>query len=348
MSTENITVKPISKSSSTTDSNSYSPTDIISTVDSEINELVKNARCAYEDFLTFDQTSIDNIVKKMTISALNKHRELAKMAINETQMGVYEDKITKNIFASEYVYNSIKNLKTVGIVNEEEDYMEVAEPIGVVAGVTPVTNPTSTTIFKSLIAIKTKNPIIFSFHPKAQKCSIAAAQLLLDAAIEAGAPKNCIQWINKPSIEASQKLMLHPDVDIILATGGPGMVKSAYSTGKPALGVGAGNVPCYIEKTANIKRSVNDLVLSKSFDNGTICASEQAVIIDREISDEVISILKERNCYFLNKEEMLKLQKIAIDEKRHSMNPDIVGQDAKKIADMANIKVPEVTKILVC
>lgn len=348
MSTKSINVKTVNKPNSIPTSNPHLPTEDVSIVDSEINELVKNARCAYDNFLTFDQTSIDNIVKKMTMSALSKHRELAKMAIDETQMGVYEDKITKNIFASEYVYNSIKHLKTVGIVNEEEDFMEVAEPIGVVAGVTPVTNPTSTTIFKSLIAIKTKNPIIFSFHPKAQKCSIAAAKLLLDAAIEAGAPKNCIQWISNPSIEASQKLMLHPGVDIILATGGPGMVKSAYSTGKPALGVGAGNVPCYIEKTANIKRSVNDLVLSKSFDNGTICASEQAVIIDREISDEVIDLLKQRNCYFLNKDEMLSLQKVAIDEKRQGMNPNIVGQSAEKIAAMANIKVPKSTRILIC
>lgn len=348
MSTKSINVKTVNKPNSIPTSNPHLPTEDVSIVDSEINELVKNARCAYDNFLTFDQTSIDNIVKKMTMSALSKHRELAKMAIDETQMGVYEDKITKNIFASEYVYNSIKHLKTVGIVNEEEDFMEVAEPIGVVAGVTPVTNPTSTTIFKSLIAIKTKNPIIFSFHPKAQKCSIAAAKLLLDAAIEAGAPKNCIQWISNPSIEASQKLMLHPGVDIILATGGPGMVKSAYSTGKPALGVGAGNVPCYIEKTANIKRSVNDLVLSKSFDNGTICASEQAVIIDREISDEVIDLLKQRNCYFLNKDEMLSLQKVAIDEKRQGMNPNIVGESAEKIAAMANIKVPKSTRILIC
>ncbi|MEG2291567.1 MAG: bifunctional acetaldehyde-CoA/alcohol dehydrogenase [Clostridium sp.] len=317
-------------------------------IDSEINLLVSNARTACDDFIMFDQNSIDNIVKKMTISALNNHRELAKMAIEETNMGVYEDKITKNIFASEYVYNSIKKLKTVGIINEGEDYMEVAEPIGVVAGVTPTTNPTSTTIFKALIAIKTKNPIIFSFHPRAQKCSIAAAKLLLDAAIEAGAPKHCIQWINTPSVEASQKLMFHPGVDIILATGGPAMVKSAYSTGKPALGVGAGNVPCYIEKTANIKRSVNDLVLSKSFDNGTICASEQAVIIDKEISEEVISLLKTHNCYFLNQDETIKLQKVAIDEKRQSMNSEIVGQSAEKIAAMAGITVPKGTKILIC
>ncbi|WP_017413554.1 bifunctional acetaldehyde-CoA/alcohol dehydrogenase [Clostridium tunisiense] len=320
------------------------------TVETNIDKLVSNARQAYIDFLAYDQDEIDLIVKKMTISALAKHRELAKMAVEETGMGVYEDKITKNIFASEYVYNSIKKLKTVGIIseNDEEDYMEVAEPIGVVAGVTPTTNPTSTTIFKSLIAIKTKNPIIFSFHPRAQKCSVETARIVRDAAIKAGAPENCIQWIETPSIEASQKLMFHPGVDIILATGGPGMVKSAYSTGKPALGVGAGNVPCYIEKTANLKRAVNDLVLSKSFDNGTICASEQAVIIDREVSEQVIGLLKERRCHFLNKEEMKKLQRVAIDEKRQSMNADIVGQSAEKIAKMAGIEVPDGTKILIC
>jgi acetaldehyde dehydrogenase/alcohol dehydrogenase len=319
-------------------------------VEKNIDKLVTNARQAYSDFLLYNQEKIDIIVKKMTIAALAKHRELAKMAVEETGMGVYEDKITKNIFASEYVYNSIKNLKTVGVINEndDEDYMEVAEPIGVIAGVTPTTNPTSTTIFKALIAIKTKNPIIFSFHPRAQKCSVEAAKILRAAAIKAGAPENCIQWIETPSIEASQKLMFHPGVDIILATGGPGMVKSAYSTGKPALGVGAGNVPCYIEKTANLKRAVNDLVLSKSFDNGTICASEQAVIIDREVSEEVIKLLKERRCHFLNKEEMMKLQKVAIDEKRQSMNADIVGQSAEKIAKMAGIEVPDGTKILIC
>jgi acetaldehyde dehydrogenase/alcohol dehydrogenase len=322
----------------------------LNSTECEIDKLVTNARQSYLDFLAFNQEKIDLIVKKMTIAALAKHRELAKMAVEETGMGVYEDKITKNIFASEYVYNSIKHLKTVGIVNEndEEGYMEVAEPIGVIAGVTPTTNPTSTTIFKALIAIKTKNPIIFSFHPRAQKCSVEAASILRAAAIKAGAPEYCIQWIENPSIEASQKLMFHPGVDIILATGGPGMVKAAYSTGKPALGVGAGNVPCYIEKTANLKRAVNDLVLSKSFDNGTICASEQAVIIDREVSEEVIALLKERRCYFLNKEEMAKLQLVAIDEKRQSMNPNIVGQSAEKIAKMAGIELPEGAKILIC
>ncbi len=285
----------------------------------------------------------------MTLAALDNHRYLAKLAVEETGMGVYEDKITKNIFASEYIYHSIKYLKTVGVIREdnEEGYMEVAEPMGIIAGVTPVTNPTSTTIFKSLISIKTANVIIFSFHPRAQKCSSEAARIVRDAAIRAGAPKDCILWIENPSVEASQRLMQDPDIALILATGGPGMVKSAYSTGKPALGVGAGNVPCYIEKTADIKRAVTDLILSKTFDNGTICASEQAVIIDKEISSEVIKLLKDNGCYFLNEEEIKKMGAMAIDENKCSINPAIVGQKPVKIAKMAGIDVPEDTKILI-
>lgn len=318
-------------------------------IKSQIGALVENAEGAYAEFLNFTQEQVDAIVKKMAITALSKHRELAKMAVEETGMGVYEDKITKNIFASEYVYNSIKHLKTVGIIkdNEEEDFMEVAEPIGVIAGVTPTTNPTSTTIFKSLIAIKTRNPIIFSFHPRAQKSSSETARLLRNAAIEAGAPENCIQWIENPSVEASQLLMSHPGVSMILATGGPGMVRAAYSTGKPALGVGAGNVPCYIEKTANIKRAVTDLIMSKTFDNGTICASEQAVIIDREIADDVTGLMKEYGCYFLNAEEIAKLEKTVVNESKASINPDIVGQSALKIAGMAGLDLPEDTRIIV-
>ncbi|MDF2675249.1 MAG: bifunctional acetaldehyde-CoA/alcohol dehydrogenase, partial [Clostridiales bacterium] len=311
--------------------------------------LVEKAQKSYEAFLTLNQNKVNSIVKNMTIKALAKHRELAKMAVEETGMGVYEDKVTKNIFASEYVYHSIKYLKTVGIIrdNKEEDFMEIAEPIGVIAGVTPTTNPTSTTIFKSLIAMKTRNPIIFSFHPRAQKCSSETAKILRDAAIEAGAPENCIQWIEEPSIQSSQSLMSHPGVSMILATGGPGMVRSAYSTGKPALGVGAGNVPCYIEKTSNTKRAVNDLIMSKTFDNGTICASEQAVIIDKEISDEVINLLKENGCYFLNDEEAKQLEAVAVNESKCSINPSIVGQSPIKIAGMAGIDVPSDTKILI-
>ncbi|WP_434640141.1 bifunctional acetaldehyde-CoA/alcohol dehydrogenase [Thermoanaerobacterium thermosaccharolyticum] len=318
-------------------------------VQKQIDLLVSKAQEAQKKFMSYTQEQIDAIVKAMALAGVDKHVELAKLAYEETKMGVYEDKITKNLFATEYVYHDIKNEKTVGIINEniEENYMEVAEPIGVIAGVTPVTNPTSTTMFKCLISIKTRNPIIFSFHPKAIKCSIAAAKVMYEAALKAGAPEGCIGWIETPSIEATQLLMTHPGVSLILATGGAGMVKSAYSSGKPALGVGPGNVPCYIEKSANIKRAVSDLILSKTFDNGVICASEQAVIIDEEIADEVKKLMKEYGCYFLNKDEIKKLEKFAIDEQSCAMSPAVVGQPATKIAEMADFKVPDGTKILV-
>ncbi|KXZ39150.1 acetaldehyde dehydrogenase / alcohol dehydrogenase [Alkalithermobacter thermoalcaliphilus JW-YL-7 = DSM 7308] len=314
-----------------------------------IDDLVLKANKAKDEFMNIDQETVDNIIKEMAMAGIENHMELAKMAVEETKRGVYEDKIIKNIFATEYIYNSIKYNKTVGIIeeNEEEGYSLIAEPIGVIAGVTPVTNPTSTTMFKAIIAMKTRNPIIFSFHPSAQKCSSEAARIVKEAAIKAGAPKDCIQWIDKPSIEASNMLMNHPGVSLILATGGPGMVKAAYSSGKPALGVGAGNVPCYIEKSADVSQAVNDLVLSKTFDNGMICASEQAVIIDEEIYDDVVALMKRYDCYFLNKEEIQKLEKFAIDENKCSINSAIVGQSAYKIAKMAGINVPENTKILV-
>lgn len=268
------------------------------TAEEKVNILVEKANKAKNEMLKLDQEAVDKIVKEMAKKGLDKHIELARLAVDETQRGVFEDKVTKNIFATEYIYNSIKYNKTVGVIeeNEEENYKLIAEPIGVIAGVTPVTNPTSTTMFKSIIAMKSRNPIIFSFHPSAQKSSSEAAKIVRDAAIAAGAPKDCIQWIEEPSIEASNALMKNDGISLILATGGPGMVKAAYSSGKPALGVGAGNVPCYIEKTADIKQAVNDLILSKTFDNGMICASEQAVIIDEEIYDDVVDLMKAYNC----------------------------------------------------
>ena len=287
----------------------------------------------------------------MAIAAQENHMLLAKAAVEETKRGVYEDKITKNLFASEYIYHNIKYDKTVGIIssNEQEGYDIVAEPVGIIAGVTPVTNPTSTTIYKSLIAVKTKNPIIFGFHPSAQKCSVMAAKIVRDAAIKAGAPEGCILWIEHPSLLATSTLMQHKDVKIILATGGAGMVKSAYSCGKPALGVGPGNVPCYINKTANLRQSCTDVVLSKTFDNGMICASEQSVIVDKEISKEFEDIMKEYGCYFLNEDETKKLEKYAIkkDNGKVNINADIVGQSAYTIATNAGIKVKEDTKILI-
>ena len=319
-------------------------------VKKEIDELVKKAKKAEKDYESLDQQKIDEIVKKMSVAAVEAHMQLAKLAVEETKRGLVEDKITKNIFASEYVYHNIKYNKTVGVIesNELDDYELVAEPVGIIAGVTPVTNPTSTTIFKSLIAVKTKNPIIFGFHPSAQKCSVKAAQIVKEAAIKAGAPKDCILWIENPSLEATNALMHHKDVKLILATGGSGMVKAAYSCGKPALGVGPGNVPCYINKTAKLRRAVTDLILSKTFDNGMICASEQSVIVDKEIKQEFEDIMREYGCYFLNEKEIKKLEDYVIVKKdgNIAINSKVVGQSAYSIAKEAKIKVPEGTKIL--
>ena len=315
-----------------------------------IDDLVEKAKEASKEYMKLTQEQVDNIVKQMSMAGLEHHMELAKMAVEETGRGIYEDKITKNMFATEYIYHSIKYDKTVGVINEneEEGYEEIAEPIGIIAGVTPVTNPTSTTMFKSLIAAKTRNVIIFGFHPSAQKCSVAAAKILRDAAIKAGAPENCILWIEEPSVTATTLLMNHPGVNLILATGGSGMVKSAYSCGKPALGVGPGNVPCYIDKTAKLKTSVNDLALSKSFDNGMICASEQSVIVDEEIKDEFERLMKKAGCYFLSEEETSRLRNtMFIKEKDGALNSAIVGQSPYKIAGEAGIEVPKDTKVLV-
>ena len=312
-----------------------------------IDDLVKRAKKASEEYMKLSQEDVDRIVKAMSMAGEEHHMELAKFAVEETDRGIYEDKITKNMFATEYIYHSIKYDKTVGVVsqNEEEGYEEIAEPVGIIAGVTPVTNPTSTVMFKSLISAKTRNVIIFGFHPSAQKCSTRAAEIVRDAAVAAGAPKDCILWIEKPSITATNMLMNHPDVNLILATGGTGMVKAAYSCGKPALGVGPGNVPCYIEKTAKLKTSVNDLVMSKSFDNGMICASEQSVIVDKEIHEEFEKLMKEAGCYFLNAEETKKLREKMFDEDK--LNSFVVGKSPYFIAKMADIEVPKETKVLV-
>ena len=317
-------------------------------VNEMIDGYVAKAQKALDEFMALNQEQIDTIVKAMTLAGLDKHMELAKMAVEETGRGVYEDKITKNMFATEYVYHSIKNEKTVGVIaeNDLEDYEIIAEPVGVVCGVTPVTNPTSTTMFKALISVKSRNPIIFGFHPGAQKCSAAAAKIVLDAAVAAGAPENCIQWIEYPSIEATNALMNHPGVATVLATGGSGMVKAAYSTGKPALGVGPGNVPCYIHKSADLEQAVNDLILSKTFDNGMICASEQAAIVDKAIAPKFEKLMKKYGCYFAKPDEIKKLSDYCIDSEKGAVNPVIVGKPATWIAEQAGVKVPEGTKIL--
>lgn len=318
-------------------------------VDEMINQLVKNAEQALEQYMEMDQEQVDAAVHEMALAGLDNHMRLAKLAVEDTGRGIYEDKIIKNIFATEYIWHSIKYLKTVGIVeeNDMEGYVDVAEPIGIIAGVTPVTNPTSTTMFKTLIAAKTRNPIIFAFHPSAQKCSAESARVLRDAAVKMGAPEHCVQWVESPSVEATTKLMNHPGVSMILATGGPGMVRSAYSAGKPALGVGAGNVPCYIEKTAKLERACTDLMLSKTFDNGMICASEQAVIVDQEISAPFEKFMTENGCYFLNEQETKKVSDYVINSEKGAVNADVVGKPAAWIAEKSGIKVPDNTKILI-
>ena len=324
-------------------------------IDNHIDELVKQSHQALDKYLLLDQTKVDYIVAKCSVAGIDQHGVLAEAAINETKRGVFEDKAVKNLFASEYVNSNLRHLKTVGVIKEDDlvGITEIAEPVGTICGVIPTTNPTSTVIFKSLIAIKTRNPIIFSFHPSAYDCSVLAAKCMREAAIAAGAPENCIQWLGMRSMYATNALMKHPGVATILATGGNAMVRAAYSCGKPALGVGAGNVPAYIEKTAIIKRAVNDIVLSKSFDNGMICASESAAIIDAEIYDAVISEFKRFHVHFLTKEEKKKLEQYMFSTVAFSntvneahLNPEVVGRPAVYIAKEAGFKVPEETQVM--
>lgn len=323
---------------------------------SAIDTLVAGAAKALAAYASFTQEDVDHIVKKASVAALNKHGELAKLAVEETGRGVFEDKAVKNIFACEHVTHSMAELKTVGIVGRDDLHgiVEIAEPVGVICGVTPVTNPTSTAIFKSLIALKTRNPIIFAFHPSAQASSVEAARVVRDAAVAAGAPEHCIQWVEQPSIEATNELMNHPGVSLILATGGNAMVKAAYSCGKPALGVGAGNVPAYVEKSAKLKRAINDIVMSKCFDNGMVCASEQAAILDAEIYDAAMTEFARLHAYRCNAEEKAKLEQLifgvtAADANcaGAKLNASVVGQSPVRIAQMAGFTVPEDTSILI-
>ena len=318
-------------------------------VQTVIDELATKGVEALDAMSNFTQEQVDHIVHQAAIAALDKHMYLAKLAVDETGRGIYEDKAIKNMYASEYIWNSIKYDRTVGVIAEdkEQGLVSIAEPVGVICGVTPTTNPTSTTIFKALIALKTRNSIVFAFHPSAQKSSAEAARIVRDAAIEAGAPKDCIQWIEEPSIEATGLLMNHPKIATVLATGGPGMVKAAYSTGKPALGVGAGNVPSYIAADAKVKRAVNDIIVSKTFDNGMICASEQAAIVDAAIYDEVKAEFEAHQCVIISKKaDIAKLEKVVLNEARTAVNGAIVGHSAIEIAEKAGLKVPAGTKML--
>ena len=314
--------------------------------DSEsLEKAIARAKKAQKEFAKYSQEEVDKIFFKAALAANQARIPLAKLAVEETGMGVVEDKVIKNHFASEYIYNKYKNAKTCGVLEEDKAFgiKKIAEPIGIIAAVIPTTNPTSTAIFKTLIALKTRNAIIISPHPRAKKCTIEAAKIVLEAAVEAGAPEGIISWIDVPSLELTNMLMSKSDT--ILATGGPGMVKAAYSSGKPALGVGAGNTPAIIDESANIVLAVNSIIHSKTFDNGMICASEQSVIVMDSIYDKVKEEFKERGCYFLNDEEIEKVRKTIIIN--GSLNAKIVGQTAYTIAKLADVEVPESTKILI-
>ena len=311
----------------------------------ELLERISQIREAQKIYSTYTQEQVDEIFRQAALAANNARIKLAKMAVEESGMGIVEDKVIKNHFASEYIYNKYKNEKTCGVIEKDEAFgiTKVAEPIGVVAAVVPTTNPTSTAIFKALIALKTRNGIIFSPHPRAKNATIEAARIVLEAAVKAGAPKNIIGWIDEPSLELSQKVM--SECDITLATGGPGMVKAAYSSGKPAIGVGAGNTPAIIDDTAHIKMAVSSILMSKTFDNGVICASEQEVIVMDSIYNEVRKEFIARGAYFLKGDEIDKVRKTIVKNGR--LNADIVGQSAFKIAQLAGVNVPEDAKVLI-
>ncbi|WHH59303.1 bifunctional acetaldehyde-CoA/alcohol dehydrogenase [Petroclostridium sp. X23] len=302
-------------------------------------------RAAQKIFAAYTQEQVDEIFRKAAMAANNARIELAKMTVEETGMGIVEDKVIKNHFASEYIYNKYKDEKTCGVIERDESFgiAKVAEPVGVIAAIIPTTNPTSTAIFKSLIALKTRNGIIFSPHPRAKKSTIAAARIVLDAAVAAGAPKGIIGWIDEPSVELSQLVM--KESDMILATGGPGMVRAAYSSGRPAIGVGPGNTPVIIDETADIKMAVNSVLLSKTFDNGVICASEQSVIVMDQIYDEVKREFQERGAYILKEDEIDKVRNMILVN--GALNAKIVGQSACKIAQMVGIDVPKTAKVLI-
>ena len=310
-----------------------------------LEELISSVKEAQRIGSTYSQEQVDKILTAAALAANKARIPLAKMAVKETGMGIVEDKVIKNHYAAEYIYNAYRDTKTCGVIEEDKAYgiKKIAEPIGVVAAVIPTTNPTSTAIFKTLISLKTRNGIIISPHPRAKESTIAAAKVVLEAAVAAGAPEGIIGWVDVPSLELTNTLM--KEADIILATGGPGMVKSAYSSGKPALGVGAGNTPAIIDSTADVILAVNSIIHSKTFDNGMICASEQLVIVDSSVYKQVKEEFTKRGCHFLSKTELDKVRKTIIIN--GSLNAKIVGQSAYNIGKLAGIEVPESTKILI-
>jgi acetaldehyde dehydrogenase / alcohol dehydrogenase len=315
----------------------------------ELDALITRVKAAQEQYAGYTQEQVDKIFYHAAIAANEARISLAKLAVEETGMGIVEDKVIKNHFASEFIFNKYRDSKTCGIIEEDASFgiRKIAEPVGVVAGIIPTTNPTSTAIFKALLALKTRNAIIFSPHPRAKECTIAAARIIHAAAVRAGAPTGIIAWISKPSLEMTDMLMTHKSISLILATGGPGMVKAAYSSGTPAIGVGAGNTPALIDESARIKMAVNSILMSKTFDNGVVCASEQAVIVHKDVYEAVKKEFSARGAHILSKAEKAKLDKIVLDEKRGSVNASIVGQSAADIAAMAGLEVPPLTKVLI-
>ena len=313
----------------------------------ELEALIKRVKVAQEKYASYTQEQVDYIFKKAALAANAARIPLAKIAVEETGMGVVEDKVIKNHFASEIIYNKYKQDKTCGVIEEDKSFgfQKIAEPVGILAGIVPTTNPTSTAIFKALIALKTRNGIIFSPHPRAKHCTAAAAKIVLNAAIAAGAPEDIIGWIDEPTVPLSQALMQHPDIKLILATGGPGMVRAAYSSGNPSLGVGAGNTPALIDDTAHIKMAVSSILLSKTFDNGMICASEQSVIVVDSVYEEVKQEFTLRGAYFLTPEERERMKNV-IFVNGH-LNAEIVGQPVQKLAALANITIPEETRVII-
>jgi len=314
----------------------------------EIDLLVEESQKALKTLVTFDQEKVDSIVKALSGAGLENAEKLAKAAFDETGMGVYEHKIQKNQAAAGAVYDFMKDKKSVGIIGEENGVYEVAEPYGVVAAAVPVTHPTATTIFKSLIALKGRNAIIFAFHPRAQKSSAAAAQIMLDAALAAGAPKGCIQWIDNPSIEKTNYLMKHRNVSLIVATGGGALVKAAYSSGHPCLGVGPGNVPVYVEKTANLPMMVNCTIASKTWDNSTPCSSESVLIFDDAlVAESAKKLFIDKGAYFCSSQEKSQLINVMFDKEKGVVAAQAVAQSPHKIAELAGMTIPNETKILI-
>ncbi|MDK1475238.1 bifunctional acetaldehyde-CoA/alcohol dehydrogenase [Streptomyces sp. 549] len=331
------------------------PTPVPTEAALHVDSLVSGALKALDDFRSLSQEQVDHIVRRASLAALSRHTDLALLAVEETGRGLFEDKAVKNLFACEHVTHSMADWKTVGVINRDEltGIVEIADPVGVVCALTPVTNPTSTTVFKALIALKTRNPVVFAFHPSAQRCSVEAARIVRDAAVAAGAPENCVQWVEQPSAEATRLLMHHDGVAMILATGGNAMVKAAYSCGKPALGVGAGNVPAYVTATADVRRAVHDIVMSKAFDHGMVCASEQAVILDPEIRDAALAEFSLLGAHRASAAEKKKLERLFFGAEagghncaQARLNPEVVGKPAVWLAEQAGFTVPPGTSVI--